>query len=187
MLEELNQRLRELDELNGVRRQSMWQQSSIGSTSSNGSFLYSSPSQPISQGSSTYQQTPPQFLPTPHFGDTAQHSTNRQSSPPRVRQTPSFGESGFTRQISQVSPEQQYHQPTMYLSQPYHAPVGYQFPQPQQPFHFNNRSRQQAHHSIAPIHQFSTWGGYGGPVVDNTLDEENAVPPKTYPWELKQT
>lgn len=78
MLEELNERLRQLDEMNGVRRQSMWQQSSIGSVPSSngsiGSIAYSSPAQRLAQVAASYQQTPPPMRQTPSFGENSQPS-----------------------------------------------------------------------------------------------------------------
>ena len=187
MLDDLNQRLRELDNLNGARKQSMWQQGSIGSLpSSNGSLSYGSPPQQILQASNNYHH-PPQLQQSQSFGENGQTSNIRQSSPPLVRQTQSFGESGLP---PQASPSQYPQQPNMYWQQQ-HAIPGYVFPQQQSqqppPFNFSDHTTRQPAPSVVQNHFFSGWGGYDGPVVENRLDEENAVPPKTYQWELKHT
>ncbi len=154
--------------MNGMRKQSMWA-GSIGSIpSSNGSISYSSPPQLVTQTSDGYQQTPP-----------------------RTQQHLSFGESDVGRHIS---PPLYHQQPTSYPEQPIQLTQSVSFTQPiQQPymqpqsFTFSEPVYNQPAFSTAPNHQFASWAGYGGPMVQDTLDEENAVPPKSNPWNRPQT
>lgn len=183
MLEELKQRLREMDEMTGVRKQSTWHHGSTGSIpSSNGSISYTSPAQSISHPAAMYQQ--------------------HQQTPPPLQQTPSYGEAQMAQQIS---PPQFYQQPHVYQQQQQQQPQ--QFPvqhgntfalqqppppqqhyqQPQQQFNFSEPVYHNASFPAAPRQQFANWTGYGGPSAPDTLDEENAVPPKSNPWELHNT
>lgn len=157
--------------MNGPRRQSLWHGSTGSIPSSNGSFSYQS-SPPFIQAPAVYQH---------------------QTSPQSVRQTPSFGENGTV--LPQLSPPQYQQQPNLYQpgqyqvphSMPYSQAPQQQYPQPQQQqFNFNESTFQNAAFSTAPNQQFATWGGYNGPFVQDTLDDENAVPPKINPWDLKQ-
>lgn len=52
-----------------------------------------------------------------------------------------------------------------------------------QQFNFNDPSMVMQHpgFNINPHSQFGAWGGYNGPSVPDTLDEENAVPPTSTP------
>ena len=173
LLDELNQRLGELDEMNGNRRPSMWQQQgSTGSIpSSNGSISYHSPPQGVAHPSAMYQPPPP---------------------PPQMPQIPSFNEAGLAQRIS---PPQFHQQPNLYPQQQYQVPQNiqfsqphqqYQHPQPQsyQQFNVNDPAFANPAFSQRPSQQFATWTGYGGVSVHDKPDDENAVPPKSNPWDL---
>lgn len=162
MLNHLYQRRRELDVMNGMRKQSLWQ-GSIASASS-GSISYSSPPQQIPQATNGYQQTPPQVQPTQHYLGNA---GGRQMSPP----------SFYPKHASSFSQPQEYwNMPYSQPSQQYTQQSNVNFSEPA----YQNTSAFGA----APSQQFAAWGGYGGPVVQDTLDEENAVPPEANPWDM---
>ena len=158
--------------MNGMRRQSMWY-GSVGSLpSSNGSIAYTSPSSSMSHVPAMYQQ---------------QHS-----SPPPMQQAPAYG---GPPPGQQVSPQPIPPQPHMYQHQQQHPhghaygqvppPQNYGHPQPQHPQQYNfNEPLYQTSRASRPSQQFASWGGYGGPAVQNTLDEENAVPPNSNPWDI---
>jgi hypothetical protein len=159
LLEDLEQRLREHD---NNRRQSMW--GSVGSNpSSNGSFSYYSPQQ-VRMSNTSVGQAP------------------QQTPPPLVHHSSSYDG-------QQVSPPLFQPQPSIPQYQPQHG-MQYAYPQqafppqPQQPFTFNEPVYRNTNFGTAPNQQFANWGGYGGPSVPDTLDEENAVPPKSNPWEM---
>ena len=119
-------------------------------------------------------------------GEAPQAFSIQQTSPYHLQQTPSHGESKFAHQ---TSPPYYSHHPNMYAQQNYQGSQGYPFPQQQQSMNSNgsiDHGRAYSNTTGGP-HLFSGWTGYNGPVVDHSLDDENTVPPKTYPWELKQT
>ncbi|KAF2484314.1 fungal-specific transcription factor domain-containing protein [Neohortaea acidophila] len=193
MLEQLQQRLREIDEMKGMRKQSVWApQDSMRKRSV---WAGSVSSHPSSNGSISYS-TPPQHMANGY----------QQQSPPDLQQTLSFVDPGVGQRLS----------PSMYPPQPdaypqqqqqqFHVPHDSVYTQlqqdpqqqqsyasaspPQQTFNFNEpfyQSPPNAGSSTAPGHQFAAWTGYSGPVVQDTLDEENAVPPKSNAWDLYQT
>ena len=96
----------------------------------------------------------------------------QQSSPPPVQpaQATAYGAPSTGQQ---VSPQAVPPQPNMYQQQQQH-PQHVAFNEPV--YHPNSSAR--------PSQQFAAWGGYGGPTVHNTLDEENAVPPRSNPWDI---
>lgn len=194
MLEQLQQRLREIDEMKGMRKQSVWApQDSMRKRSV---WAGSVSSHPSSNGSISYS-TPPQHM---------ANGYQQQPSPPDLQQTLSYVDPGLGQRLS----------PSMYPPQPdsypqqqqqqFHVPHDSVYTQlqqdpqqqqpyasaspPQQTFNFNEpfyQSPPNAGSSTAPGHQFAAWTGYSGPVVQDTLDEENAVPPKSNAWDLYQT
>ncbi len=178
-LEDLNRRLRECDEINGVhRRPSMWHHGSVGSNlSSNGSFSYTSPQQ---QHQQRVSQTSPGYMQSSPSGGQQQASSymdHQHVSPPQHYQQMAAPQ--FLPQQGSVQ----------YVHQPQQQPTYQLAPQQQQPqqFTFNEPVYPAPpSFSAAPIQQFANWGGYGGPSVPDTLDEENAVPPKLDPWEMTQ-
>lgn len=165
MLEILNQRLRELE---GPRRPSMFQH-----TSSSGSVH-------SSNGGSIGYQSPQSLPPGP--------AAYRQPSVTAFNMT-SYGEHG---RAPQASPQYHYQekpfpQPPV---QPYvaHPQANYFQQASGQPFGFGGQATMQQYQypvqSTAPGPQFANWTGYGGPSVPDTLDEENAVPPNSNPWNI---
>ncbi|EMD00960.1 hypothetical protein BAUCODRAFT_190769 [Baudoinia panamericana UAMH 10762] len=166
MAEQLNNRLREMDQAAGVRRPSMWTHSSSAGSihSSSGSVVYSSP-QSMPPGPAAYRQ-PSVTL----WNMTSYDSQAQQNNPPQHR----YSGDRFSQPPMQ---------PTFEL-QPQHQlfqqPSGQTFnfnPQPQCP-----TSQTNAH--TPPFQQFAGWSGYTGPSVPDTLDEENAVPPNANPWAI---
>lgn len=154
--------------MNGLRRQSMWY-GSVGSVpSSNGSISYTSPQQAMAHPSALYQhqQSSPPPMQQPAYGAPVRQQTSPQGIPPQP-------------QIYQ--PQQQAMPPPQMYGQ--HAPPQHY----QQQFSFNEPVYHGNQvHATAPNQQFAAWGGYGGPAVANTLDEENAVPPKSNPWDISR-
>jgi hypothetical protein len=163
VLDQLSQRLRELDDMPGMRRTSMWYGSNGSNPSSNGSIAYTSPTQSISHAPASYQ-----------------HS---QASPPPIQQPTTYG----------------LPQPNMYQNQYQHHPVQHSHtygPGPTPPQQYRQPQFRQQFNFSEPVYhpkpaappppnqQFAAWSGYGGPTVPNTLDEENAVPPKANPWNI---
>ena len=173
--------------MTSVRKQSMW--GSTGSVpSSNGSISYSSPAQSVAQAANMYQQhqqTPPPLQQTSSYGEQA--TMTQQINPPQFHQQP---HSYFPQQH-----QQQQHQQYPVYQGPYSQPPAQ--PQPQQQQHYGLPQQQQfnfnepVYHnpsfSTAPRQQFAAWSGYGGPSAPDTLDEENAVPPKSNPWDVHNT
>jgi len=168
MLEELNQRLRELDGTAGRRRPSTWQHhGSTGSmTSSNGSISYTSP-QRLASNPTSYGHQPAPGHNMPLYQDTNAAATHFIPST--------------------------YQQPGMYSQ----SPPNPTYPPDQQQylpqasthtFNFNEPLTMPQHRpafSAAPLHQFAAWSGYGGHAASNTLrdsEEEAAVPPEANPW-----
>ena len=170
MLEELRQRLQELDEMNGVRRPSMWPQGSTGSVpSSNGSIVsmpYHSPQQQgVSQAPTMYQHTPPPMRQTPSFGETS-------AVPPQFQQQPN---------VYQQQPHQYTHPNAHGMNYSQAPPQQYQ--QHQQAFNFSEPVYQNSSLTAPPRQQFAAWTGYGGVSGRSKLDGENAVPPNSNPWD----
>lgn len=169
MLEELTGRLRELEIMAGVRRPSMWQHAgSTGSIGSNGSGSHYVSPHNSAQGQPVYQSPPPsmQARATPPV-------TGYHENTPPVQQYPV-----------------QYHQPQHLYSQQapaYPAPFSQNQPHgrpaPRQSFNFNDPSAAFPGQTLNPHAQFGAWGGYSGPSMPDTLDEENAVPPNSSAWE----
>jgi hypothetical protein len=106
-------------------------------------------------------------------------------SPPRPG---SFGEPTFSSPQFQPQPTQQdsnYQRRGSTMQQIFPG-------QPAQQFNYGNngfapiqgmtggardQSQQNPFKNANPHSQFGSWGGYGGPSLPDTLDEENAVPP----------
>ena len=172
MLEELTGRLRELEIMAGVRRPSMWQHAgSTGSIGSNGSGPHYASPHNSAQGQSLYSSPPPQAM---------------QASPP----PPGSGYQASTPPVQQYPV--QYHQPQPYFPQQapaypgaYMQPPAHAHPQHRPSFSFNDPAAAFPGQAVNtnPHAQFGAWGGYGGPAVPDTLDDENAVPPNTNAWE----
>ena len=182
MLDELTQRLREMDEVPNARRQGMWQYGSVGSVpSSNGSISYQSPAGSTSHIAAAYhqnQQSPPPLQQTPSQNDHPQ--LVRQISPQQFPQQRNMYQPTAQYPVQQMNPYVQ--------AQPQHqAQTPRNYPQHQQQFSFNEPMYRKAGFPTAPNQQFAAWAGYGGPTVQNTLDEENAVPPKSNLWEFHNT
>ena len=138
MQEQLNQRLRELGDMDSARRQSMWQRSVGSIPSSNGSMSYSSSPEQFRRGP-THQPTPPLLRQTSSFG----------VSEPRPHISPPlFHDSGNLYQ-----PQGQYPPQTDQT----HAHSSYQ---QQQAFSSSGAAYQNSAFSTAPNQQFASWGGY---------------------------
>ncbi|KAK6443267.1 hypothetical protein LTR95_000092 [Oleoguttula sp. CCFEE 5521] len=163
MLEELTMRLRELEIMAGVRRPSMWQHAnSTGSVGSNSSSQhFSSPHNSV-QGQPVYQSPPP--MQAHGISNYVDAGAAGQVSPPT-----------YPPQAQQL-----YQQPGSGYSTSFPGQVSYsQAPMQPQPFAYGDPSASFHRPSIstAPHSQFGNWGGYSGPSVPDTLNEENAVPP----------
>nr|POE71409.1 positive regulator of purine utilization [Quercus suber] len=174
MLDNLNQRVRDLDDMQGKRRPSMWlQHDSTGSTGSG------------SNGTMPYQPSTMSYASSPY-------------SQPAASRGPSFGEAG---QAPQGNPSHYFQQPYPYQQtdgyqarpvqfDPQHVHKGdaYQAqlvqPIPQFQTQAHQTSPPPLSYNAMPSHQFANWGGYTGPSHPDTLDEENAVPPTSNPWTL---
>jgi hypothetical protein len=88
----------------------------------------------------------------------------------------------------QTSPPQQQPYPAQPFPQHYEMQQQY-FQQPSgQTFEFSQVPITHSHpsFSVAPRQQFAAWAGYGSSSGPDTLDEENAVPPKTNPWKAAE-
>ena len=150
----------------------MWYGSAGSLPSSNGSISYTSPSSSMSHVPTMYHQ--------------------QQSSPPMQQaQATAYGAPPTGQQMS---PQAVPPQPNMYPQQQQHPQHGHSYgqmpppqhyhqPQPQQQFSFNEPV-YQTNRPARPSQQFAAWGGYGGTTVQDTLDEENAVPPNSNPWDI---
>lgn len=167
MLDELNIRLRDMD---GTRRQSVWHQGSTGSIGSVQSYQ-TPPSMATPPGIS--QQPVMQVQQTSPHAHAVQHV-----SPPQFHQQPigpaSYGMASFA--AGQPAYGQQPQHQTQFQQPAYNFN---QMPTPPQnaPFtvHQGNAHR--------PSQQFANWTGYGGVGGQpDMLDEENAVPPDSNPW-----
>lgn len=170
MLEELTGRLRELEIMAGVRRPSMWQHTaSTGSIGSNGSSNHYGSPQGSAQGQPLYQSPPPM-----QTGMTPPVTGYHENAPP-VQQYP----------VQYHQPQHLYPQHAPGFSAPYAQAQAHAHTAPRATFNFNDPSAAFPGHSLNanPHAQFGTWGGYGGPSMPDTLDEENAVPPNSSAWE----
>lgn len=192
MLEDLTQRLRSLDELRGTHESGMWHQGSIGSiASSNGSINYlggvfpsTSPPQRVSQGSELSQTAFPMHQ-YAQLGDSRLSTGIRQSSPFYAQPLQGNSGSTFANQAASVYDTLEismYPQKASSVSS-----NGYPFPSQQSSELNGNAHAQSTFPSMQNNSLFAGWAGYRGPVVERRHDEENAVPPKTYSWELNRT
>lgn len=170
MRENLNQRLRDMDDMTGRRRPSMWPRApgssgSVHSSSGSSSLPYTSPQSSALRPESYHQSAitssnltayeppalPPTNLPPQHHyttGQMPQHSTVAQRSyeiQPQMFQGHSGQRYGFHH--------------NMPFSHP-HPSLG----------------------AAAPSQQFAAWRGYNDSSGPDTLDEENAIPPKPGDW-----
>lgn len=108
----------------------------------------------------------------------------------------------FEKQVSPQPQASQYSPHPPHPPQPV-GPAGFEMaqllggaahPQQQQPqfqqstYDFNQAAFAMNHHagnSHRPSAQFANWGGYGGQLGQpSTLDDENAVPPDSNPWNI---
>lgn len=172
MLDELNIRLRDLD---GTRRQSVWHPGSTGSIGNTQSYqtppsMQTSPGMPTPPG--MHQQPTMPVQQTPH-GLSHTHPVQH-VSPPEYHQQPigpaSYNMASFAAGHATYPQQPQFQQSAYNFNQmptpPQNAPFA---------VHQGNAHR--------PSQQFANWGGYGGVGGQpDTLDEENAVPPDTNPW-----
>lgn len=166
LLDDLNSRVRELEIMAGTRRPSMWQHtSSTGSIgSNNGSSRYGSPHN-SAQGQPLYQSP--------------QMAQNYTVAPARA----GYGDASTLQYYNPQpyqNPQQLYQQPSPNAQQV--RPPGLSQSGSQEYTYTDATAAGQAPiFSMNPHSQFGTWGGYGGPSVPDTLDEENAVPPNSAP------
>ncbi|TKA72063.1 hypothetical protein B0A55_06658 [Friedmanniomyces simplex] len=162
MLEELGQRLREMDEMSGRRRPSIWPHtSSSGSVhSSNGSIQFSSP-QTLPPGSTAYRQPSITAYNMTSYGNSGMPP---QTSPPQHH----YSAHNFTQQPVQPFEQQQQQQQQQQQAVFHGHPI--------QQYSFNEPPVRERHpnFNMPPSQQFAGWGGYGGPSAADTLDEENA-------------
>ena len=160
MLEQLHVRLRNSEDYTDMRRPSMWHASTSASSvhsSGDGSLGYHSP-QSLPPGPAAYRQPSITAHSMTSYGDSG--SSARAQTPPYHHQQTAF----------QANPVQPW-EPTPPVSQYFEQSSGQQFS-------FGQQTLPHTHPSL----QFASWGGYGGPSMPDTLDEENAVPPNTDPW-----
>ena len=155
-------RVQEPDGMAGPRRPSMWQQTnSTGSVGSNNSGSTLSSPQNSAVGYTMYQSPPRPGS----YGD--QTFTSPQFQPQQQQQDNNFQRRGSTMpQNFPVQPGQHFNYGKS--GAPALGVAGDAHDQSQQ---------QQLLKNANPHSQFGAWGGYGGPSVPDTLDEENAVPP----------
>ncbi|KAK0356189.1 hypothetical protein LTR91_025274 [Friedmanniomyces endolithicus] len=157
MLEELGQRLRDMDEMSGRRRPSMWQHtSSSGSVhSGKSSIQYSSP-QTLPPGPAAYRQPSITAYNMTSYGN---NGIPPQTSPPQHH----YSVQNFNQMPVQPFEQQQQQQAT------YHG-------HPPQQFSYTEPPARERHpnFNMPPSLQFAGWGGYGGPSASNQLDDENA-------------
>lgn len=170
MLEELTGRLRELEIMAGVRRPSMWQHAnSTGSIGSNGSGAhYGSPNNSV-QGQPLYQ-SPPAMPTNPTPPVTGYH----ENTPP-VQHYP----------VQYHQPQNLYAQQAPAYAASYSQQQSHGHPAQRPSFNFNDPSAAFPGQAMNanPHAQFGAWGGYSGPSMPDSLDEENAVPPNSSAWE----
>lgn len=168
MLEQLTQRLRDLDELAAIaRRQSMWPHHNSASSIGSNDGSVSMAAQPMMTGASPpgvlypaghtpavgVLSTPP-YQPQQSLGAYSLNGTGFMTSPPQAHQASPPPPAGLYSYNSG-------------LSQPQHGQPGQQHPM---------TGSMHSH----PTHQFANWGGISAPPPaggPDTLDEENAVPP----------
>lgn len=214
MLDELNSRLRDLD---GGRRASTWhhQDSNRSLDSGHGSMSYDpSYSQSISSARSVYQQSPAAGVPVPvqaqrnmsiSMGN-AQAAANYPTSPQNDPFQPADQQRSPLHFGNDQQGQQHYQQHPVEMQPQY---FGDQHAQQQHPrlqaFNFNDAptvvrpapfaSAQGNSHAYSlnrprhhPTLQFASWAGYGGAGGSpDLLDEENAVPPNSNPWNIDPT
>lgn len=151
----------------GTRRPSMWQTSSSGSIGSNNSGgNLGSPNNSI-VGQPLYQSPPP----IPNFADphaTSNYVATAPFNPPSYQQQQP---DAYQRRGSSVQQD--------YSGRPSNSRQTMP-----QPFAYNSNATSMPQSSFPqtnPHSQFGAWGGYSGPSVPDTLDEENAVPPNSGP------
>ncbi|KAK0306892.1 hypothetical protein LTR82_016219 [Friedmanniomyces endolithicus] len=156
MLEELGQRLRDMDEMSGRRRPSTWQHtSSSGSVhSGKSSIQYSSP-QTLPPGPAAYRQP---SITTYNMTSYGNNGIPPQTSPPQHH----YSAQNFNQMP--VQPFEQQQQQAMFHG---HTPQQFSYTEPP-------ARERHPNFNMPPSLQFAEWGGYGGPSASNQLDEENA-------------
>ncbi|KAK0254730.1 hypothetical protein LTS09_010201 [Friedmanniomyces endolithicus] len=158
MLEELGQRIRDMDEMSGRRRPSMWQHtSSSGSVhSGKSSVQYSSP-QTLPPGPAAYRQPSITAYNMTSYGN---NGIPPQTSPPQHH----YSVQNFNQMPVQPFEQQQQQQQATFHGHP-----------PQQFSYIEPPARERhPNFNMPPSLQFAGWGGYGGPSASNQLDDENA-------------
>jgi hypothetical protein len=81
----------------------------------------------------------------------------------------------------QQYPQFQQQQPVFNFNEPVPFPQSPPYTSPHGNAHPHSHNMASTH----PNHQFSNWSGYGGQGgAPDTLDEENAVPPNSNPWNI---
>ena len=181
MLEQLNTRLRDIDERITIHRQQSVISNVSSNPSSNGSYSYrSSPPPSLSHTHSIPQATPPPLQQTPSFGET---TAGQHISPQYHTQRPSINP------VPHSHPQQQQQfssQNNLAYTQPMQQPFQQQhiYQQPQQPPNYIDNSFRNSSYSTAPNSQFAGWAWNGGPSGHHSFEDENAVPPKPHLWEL---
>lgn len=197
LLDELTGRLRELEVLAGTRRPSMWQGMVGGSAGRDSSEQYPRRSQD-SEGMAGPRR-PSMWQHTNSTGSVGSNNSGSTLGSPQnsavgysMYQSPprpgSFGEQTFTSPQFQLQQQQQQQQENNYQRRG--STMNQTFlGQPGQQFNYGNNgsapaqgASDQSQHpppfkNANPHSQFGAWGGYGGPSMPDTLDEENAVPP----------
>jgi len=196
LLDELTGRLRELEVMAGTRRPSMWQGMSGGSGSRGSSETY--PGRGQEPEGMAGPRRPSMWQHTNSTGSVGSNNSGSTLSSPQnsavgytMYQSPprpaSFGEPIFTSPQFQPQQQQQdnYQRRGSTMYQNFSS-------QPEQQFSYGNngpapiqsmaggvrdQSQQQPFKNANPHSQFGAWGGYSGPSMPDTLDEENAVPP----------
>ncbi|KAK0323528.1 hypothetical protein LTR82_005275 [Friedmanniomyces endolithicus] len=165
MLEELGQRIRDMDEMSGRRRPSMWQHtSSSGSVhSGKSSVQYSSP-QTLPPGPAAYRQPSITAYNMMSYGNIG---IPPQTSPPQHH----YSVQNFNQMPVQPFEQQQRQQQATFHGHP-----------PQQFSYIEPPARERhPNFNMPPSLQFAGWAGYGGPSAPNQLDDENAVEPNAHP------
>lgn len=120
-------------------------------------------------------QTPPSYTQiSPNAHPVQQVSPQQQSQyPPNPVGPAGFGMAQLLGGAAYPQQQPQFQQPTYNFSQP---PVAVNHGMPLMP-HSGNSHRPSA--------QFANWGGYGGQGGQpSMLDEDNAVPPDSNPWNI---
>jgi hypothetical protein len=189
LLDELTGRLRELEIMAGTRRPSTWQ-GMVGGSGGSDQFPAEGMAGP---------RRPSMWPHTNSTGSVGSNNSGSTLSSPQnsavgytMYQSPprpgSFGEPTFSSPQYQPQPAQQGNNYQRRGSTMQQAFPG----QPAQQFNYSNngfapiqgmaggardQSQQNPFKNANPHSQFGSWGGYGGPSMPDTLDEENAVPP----------